>query len=241
MELESLLLSRDPDVLRVMRPACEKLNMMVEVCTGADSASQTLAEKKFDAIVIDCDDLYGGIDVLRELRKGESNKSSVVFAVLNGVTSVRTVFNMGAGFVLQKPITMANALRGLTAAYGFMYRERRRYFRVPVEIPVVICYGDQREVITHAFDLSEGGIGIQSDVPLAKEGVTHVRFTLPETKTGLEIRAQIAWSNVSGSAGIRFIRTAPASRENLDRWLLDKLEKTNLKTYTPRAIAGAQR
>jgi CheY-like chemotaxis protein len=241
MELESLLLSRDPDVLRVMRPACGKLNMMVEVCTGADSASQALAARKFDAIVIDCDDLYGGIDILRGLRKGESNKSSVVFAVLNGVTSVRTVFDMGAGFVLQKPISMANALRGLTAAYGFMYRERRRYFRVPVKLPVVVGYGTQREIETQAFDLSEGGIGLQSDVPLAKDGVTHVRFTLPGTKAPLEIKAQIAWSNGSGSTGIHFIKIASASRESLDRWLLDKLENTTLKTYTSGSIAGVRR
>jgi hypothetical protein len=73
------------------------------------------------------------------LRKSASNKNSVTFAILNGGTSTQQAFQMGANFVLQKPISALNAKRCLGAAINFMIREQRRYFR-PVEIPATIAF-----------------------------------------------------------------------------------------------------
>src|ERR1700746_3870215 len=77
MPLESLLLRRDPEVIRVLRPALEKLSIQVEVCHGAQSGSEILSSEKFDAVIVDCDDLQGGLDVIPGLRKGSSNRNSV--------------------------------------------------------------------------------------------------------------------------------------------------------------------
>src|SRR5450755_2180711 len=76
MPLESLLLSRDAEVVRVLEPALEKLSIEVEVCRGVNSGHEILRTEKFDAIIVDCDDLDGGLRVLQGLRKGLSNKNS---------------------------------------------------------------------------------------------------------------------------------------------------------------------
>src|SRR4029077_5393435 len=104
MPLESLLLSRDPEVIRVLQPALEKLSIDVEVCRGVSSGQEILRTEKFDAIIVDCDDLKGALSVLGGLRKSASNKNSVTFAILNGSTTTQQAFQMGANFVLQKPI-----------------------------------------------------------------------------------------------------------------------------------------
>ena len=49
MPLESLLLSRDPEVIRVFRPTLEKLSIAVEVGQGARSGSEILSSERFDA------------------------------------------------------------------------------------------------------------------------------------------------------------------------------------------------
>ena len=70
MPLESLLVSRDPQVIGVLRPALEKLAIEVEICRGANSGSEILSCEKFDAVIVDCDDLHGGLGVLeRECSK----------------------------------------------------------------------------------------------------------------------------------------------------------------------------
>ena len=140
----------------MLRPSLEKLSVGVEVCGGARSGSEILLSEKFDAVIVDCDDLQGGLDVLQELRKGTSNRNSVAFAILNGKTTASQAFQMGANFVLQKPISLLNSMRCFNAALGFMYREQRRYFRHPVEMPIVISFGQGKELKTTATNLEEG-------------------------------------------------------------------------------------
>ena len=131
MPLESLLLSRDPEVIRVLQPALEKLAIEVEVCRGVSSGEEILRTEKFDAIIIDCDDLKGALSVFEGLRRSVSNKNSVTFAILNGSTTTQRAFQMGANFVLQKPISAQNAVRCFRAAVNFMTSERRRYSGIP--------------------------------------------------------------------------------------------------------------
>ena len=45
MPLESLLLSRDPEIIRVLQPALEKLSIDVEVCRGVGSGMKFCAPR----------------------------------------------------------------------------------------------------------------------------------------------------------------------------------------------------
>ena len=74
MPLESLLLSRDPEVIRVLQPALEKLSIDVEVCRGVSSGQEILRTEKFDAIIVDCDDLKGALACLEGLRKAPATR-----------------------------------------------------------------------------------------------------------------------------------------------------------------------
>src|ERR1039458_6782523 len=101
--LESLLLSRDADVFRVLRPTLEKLSIDVEVCQEAKKASEILISEKFDAVIVDCDDMPGGVEVLEGLRTTPSNKNSVTFALVNGKkTTTQQAFGLAGKFVLHK-------------------------------------------------------------------------------------------------------------------------------------------
>jgi len=214
----------NPDTLRVLQSALGKLDVRVQVCTGTEGAREIMAEKKFDAIIIDCDDLPGGTEVLQQVRQERRNKSSVSFAILNGINNVRSVFQMGAGFVLQKPITITNALRSFHAAYGLMHRERRRYFRMPVEIPAKLNYGNGREMQVRTCNLSEGGMAIQAAAALPND-LYRIQFTLPGTDITLSPKAELAWSDASGKAGIRFLELTLNAREQLENWLMQKMEE----------------
>src|SRR5579859_4816690 len=97
MTLDSLILSEDPELVRIIRPTLEKLSIEVEICHEARSGADILISDKFDAVIVDCDDLNGGLAVLQGLRNTPSNKSSVAFAILNGKkTTTQDAFDMGA-------------------------------------------------------------------------------------------------------------------------------------------------
>jgi DNA-binding NtrC family response regulator len=223
MTLDSLLVSRDQQVIGVLRPALEKLGVEVEVCRGARSGNEILGSEKFDAVIVDCDDLQGGLDVLCSLRKSASNKNSVTFAVLNGRTTTHEAFEMGAKFVLQKPISQINAMRCFSAALGFMMRERRRYFRHPVEMPAVLSLGQGQELKATVTNISDGGMAIRFRGKIGKGGVSKVAFTLPASQLSLEPKAELAWMDGAGRAGIRFVDVPKSSRQQLECWLTEQL------------------
>ena len=225
MQLESLLLSRDPEVIRVVQPALEKLSIDVEVCRGVNSGQEILRTERFDAIIIDCDDLKGALGVLEGLRKSVSNKNSATFAIVNGNTTTQQAFKMGANFVLQKPISALNAKRCFSAAVNFMMRERRRYFRHPVEMPATLSFGEGQKMKVTVTNLSEGGMAIFFRGPLPKGGVSTISFNLPGAASALEPKVQVAWMDESGRAGLRFIDVSKESRAQLDAWLAGQSEK----------------
>jgi CheY-like chemotaxis protein len=226
MKLESLILSRDPEVIRVLQPALEKLSIHVEVCRGISSGQEILRTEKFDAVIVDCDDLKGGLTVLASLRESASNKNSVTFAILNGTTTTQQVFQMGTNFVLQKPISALNAGRCFSAAVNFMIREQRRYFRHPVEIPATLACGGGERLKATVTNISEGGMAIFFRGQLPKGRVSTVSFRLPGTATAtpLEPKVQIAWMDDSGRAGLRFADVPKDLRKELDQWLAEQYE-----------------
>jgi DNA-binding response OmpR family regulator len=224
MQLESLLVCRDAEVVGVLRPTLEKLSIDVEVSAAAKSGSEVLSCAKFDAVIVDCDDLEGGIDVLRRLRQTPSNQTSVSFAILNGKTTTHEAFEMGANFVLQKPVSVAGTLRCFHTALSFMVREKRRYFRCPVDMPVTLVFSQGEEMKTVATNLSEGGMAVQFQRTLLKGAIAKVQFTLPATKISMEPKGEVAWTDGLGRAGIKFVEVPESSRAQLEKWIRLRIE-----------------
>jgi CheY-like chemotaxis protein len=224
MTLDSLLLSQDTDLVRVVRPTLEKLSIDVEICHEARAAADILISEKFDAVIVDCDDLTGGLAVLQGLRSTPSNKNSVTFAILNGKkTTTQEAFGMGANFVLQKPISALNAARCFHAALNFMVKERRRYFRHAVKMQVKILL-DEKVVKATSTNLSESGIALVLREALPKGAVPRLQFVLPETDLKLDLEAEVVWVDMKGRAGLRFNNVPQESQQLLEKWLDERLE-----------------
>jgi DNA-binding response OmpR family regulator len=225
MTLESLLLSRDNEVVRILRPTLEKLSIEVKVCQEAKKASEILISEKFDAVIVDCDDLQGGLEVLQGLRATPSNRNSVTFALLNGKkTTTQEAFGMGANFVLQKPVSTLNASRCFHAALNSMVRERRRYFRQPVKMQVRVVL-DEKELKAISTNISEGGIALILHEAVPKAATPRLQFTLPETKLSLDMETEVAWADIKGHVGLRFLNVPQSSQELLEKWLDEQMEK----------------
>jgi CheY-like chemotaxis protein len=225
MTLESLLLSQDAEVVRVLRPTLEKMSIDVEVCYEARTGADILISDKFDAVIVDCDDLKGGLALLQGLRNTPSNKNCVAFAVLNGKrTTTQEAFGLGANFVLQKPISTLNASRCFHAALNFMLKERRRYFRQPVKMQVEVVL-DGKILKATSTNVSEGGIALILHDAVPKGATPHLKFSLPGSNLQMQVEAEVAWNDMKGRAGFRFHNVPKSSREQLERWLDEHMEQ----------------
>jgi len=227
MVLQSLLLCRDPDTLRIFRRALDDLGIGLEVATTAESALERLDRNKFDAIIVDCDDVAGGTDVLTGIQQAPSNKRAIAIAVINGATNMRAAFEMGAHFALDKPVTLERALRALRAAHGFMVTEQRRYFRHAVDTKAYLSFGVVKELPCKVTNISDGGMAVVLSEQISPSWAVDVRLELPGIPETLEIKGEFAWSDGKGNAGIRFIYLPIESKRGLGKWLGGRIKEAD--------------
>jgi CheY-like chemotaxis protein len=219
MALEALLLSSDPLVTKILYRVLHDANIDLQVCSTAEDALQILNRHKYDTFMVDCDDVPAAPLVLQQLRKGKSNKSCIAFALVNGRTSVRQAFEMGANFVLDKPVSAERAMRSVRAAQGLIMRERRRYHRHLVSASGVLIVDGVTEVPVSILTISEGGVSIECARQLESGSAARLKILLPGSRSPLDLKGDVMWSDTEGRAGVRFQSLSPEDKKNLQIWL----------------------
>ena len=219
MALQALLLTRDPEVQKTIRRVLDTANIDLDLSQNVEQARMAISRRKYDAFMVDCDDMPSGPEVLRELRKGKSNRNCIAFAVISGRTSIQQAFEMGANFVLDKPISVDRVTRSVRAAQGLILRERRRYHRHLVKATGSILVDAGSEVPISITNISHGGISIECARRLDEGGAAKLRFQLPGARHTLEVKGEVMWSTPEGKSGIRFQVISVDMKKELDHWL----------------------
>jgi CheY-like chemotaxis protein len=219
MTFQSLLVCKDEQTTDVLTSVLAGFGLGVQCC-GYPDALCRVAEQKFDAVIVDYDDPHSAALVLQNVYQPSGSKNTVTVALLNDKTKVRNVFGAGANFVLYKPISQQQAEASLRAAIAMMKRERRRSFRVPVQLEVKLKVENGTEMEGILLDLSEDGLDVLAAQPLCPGARISARFTLPEQSSEIEVQGEIAWANPNGESGVRYIDLADSLRQTLREWVV---------------------
>jgi CheY-like chemotaxis protein len=203
----------------------EKMAMHVEVCSDFASATRKLCHSKFEALVVDFKDRTGALELLKTSRQMTSHKAAVVLAILNSNDEMPSAFRAGASFVLVKPLSPAVLMRTLRVSYPLMVNERRRSFRCPVQIPVLVSVGSKPEFTATSVNISETGIALANSPGLQAGDRVALRLTLPRTQASAQIAAEVCWCNPTGTTGMEFVQVPVAVKEQLRYWLAARLEE----------------
>jgi DNA-binding response OmpR family regulator len=215
MSFQALLVSKDDTTSSVLNPVLAGFELGVQSC-GYPDALCRLTEQKFDAVIVDFDDPHSAALVLQNACSGGN---AVTVALLSDKTKVRNVFGAGANFVLYKPISTEQAEATLRAATALIKRERRRAFRVPVQVPVQLRLKTGPEMEGILLDVSEDGMDVLAAQTLYPSAAISAKFNLPEADIEFEIQGEAAWANPNGQSGIRFVDLSEKVRDGLRAWL----------------------
>jgi DNA-binding response OmpR family regulator len=183
----------------------------------AAAAEKILQEQNYDALFLDCDDLYGSKALLPWIRKTRTNKNSVLVAIVNGDTTPPDAIDLGATSTLQKPIAaqgLKDALKSSCEAF-----RQRRHRRISVQIPVYVSFGDTVDRLATTLNVSEGGMALRSESPIDADEPVRLKFQLPGSSHTVLLRGEIAWSDPQGFAGVRFVSIMGAGSDVLRSWL----------------------
>lgn len=220
MSLQALVLCSDDKIIRVLRRVLSDLEIGVEFCEDADSAVRKLTRRRFEAVVVDCNDEDMAAQVLKSVRSAPCNKRAIAVAMIDGQKAVRSAFALGAHFALYKPISTERARSSFRAARALMKCERRRNARVAIEIPVVFAGQNgagERKAVTS--DVSQGGMSLKLSRRAKNSGSMRIKFTLPGTDQRIECAAETAWEGNGAQAGLRFVNLSADDRDRLKSWM----------------------
>ena len=132
MALEALLISRHEQTVRLLHSVLQGVQVSSRVCEEPKDAVDLLERQHFGAVIVDFD-LPGGTELLKSTRLAVAHKKSVIFAVISRFSSTGSAFELGANFVLYKPLSEEQVGRAVRAARAFMKPERRRLIRHRLE------------------------------------------------------------------------------------------------------------
>jgi CheY-like chemotaxis protein len=219
MGVECLIVTRDTTLLDHMMAGLSGRRASLDLRQDSASAIELVSRRHLDGLVIDCDDVHGGTEALAKVRASRSNKQSTIFAVVNHLTSAETALDLGANFVLCKPIQETRLRSLLDSAIPKMEREHQRYFRYDVDLPVVFRTTLGQSLSARMKNISEDGLAISLIDPVKLHGVVSVEFEVPSLDPQVfRAKADVAWSD-SFVMGLRFLYVEKTSATILRSWL----------------------
>src|SRR6202051_5364557 len=142
MELKSLLLSSDEKTVRFLARVLSDPEIGVEHSSSADDAIRRITRQRFEAIIVDGANVEKAGSVLRGAKASPVNSRALGIVLVEPSVGLNGVFEIGAHFVLHKPLAVERAKASFRDVRALMKRERRLPLRGAGQIPVE-CYGSQ--------------------------------------------------------------------------------------------------
>jgi DNA-binding response OmpR family regulator len=217
MNVNCLLVSRDAEVQQVIADVFAGIDLRLR--EDALSALEIIGKSHFDGFVVDCDGVERGAEIIAAIRSSRGNRKSVIFAIVNGNTSLATATELGSNFVLGRPIEPSRLQAYLRSAVHRMESEHRRYFRYQLSVEAVLITRDEKVIPAQILNVSDGGLALRLLDRAHLHGAATIRFVIPGVQaTVLLAKASICWAT-GPILGVQFVDMSPESRSAYDDWL----------------------
>jgi CheY-like chemotaxis protein len=217
MPLQALIVSADQHDIRLLREVLHELHVETDTCDTVSKAAAVLVKRPVDAILLD-GDLPGVLELIDAQARREEGERPRIIAVLSGKDHSHRAFEIGAHFVLYKPVSRDRSLVSLEYAFRAAGKERRGIDRRPIYLPTKVSSPVSEEAPVTLHNLSPTGAALQARKRLPPDSKLYFEFQIPGQKATVRLSGNIVWQDVQGRAGIRFASVPAASRKALDQW-----------------------
>ncbi len=220
----ALLISADPVAIQQFSHGLQELSITPDICREVPAAVGLLNRRKFDAVIVDLQLGEQSALILDEVHLSSSNRTAVTFGIGDNDAETTSDFRKKSQFVFERPLSAQSIHKTLKPAFGLILRERRRYFRYPISLPVIIQRQSRQEIRCNSVNISGGGMALSTQVPLPPGESVRVQFTLPNHERPVLGKSTICWSK-TGHLGVRFESLSDEHKSELQTWLSQKLEQ----------------
>ncbi len=120
MGYQALLFCPDDRTARIVSRVCTELDFTVEPVHELFAAVKQLMTKRYDAIVVDCENEQHASLLFKSARDSSSNRDSLAMALVEGQAGAAKAYRIGTNFLLTKPINLEQAKSTLRVARGLL-------------------------------------------------------------------------------------------------------------------------
>jgi CheY-like chemotaxis protein len=218
-EIRALLIGPDSAMSTLFSRMFEEIGITTQSCSDDSRVTGILSNSKFEALVLDFDNVDAGVSIVCKLRESSSSKDAIVFAVATAKSTRQRAFAGGANFAFGRPFVLPEIRNALQTAYALMLRDRRRYFRCPAEHPVQITRTSGQEVEGMTINVSGNGMAVALPCNLEVGERFGLSFSMSEAELSINAVGRVVWDDKHGKTGISFECTSAEVGKQLAAWL----------------------
>jgi AmiR/NasT family two-component response regulator len=219
VDLKALIVSPDAKTAGVFVDAFRDLKVIAQGCADQGSASWHFAQAKFEAVVLDLDNILERVPFVQNLRLGRTNRNAVVIAVATNDSARKRALEHGASFTVGRPLVADQLLTVLKAAYGFMLQDRRRYFRLATELAVSIRTSAGAEFQCKTINISSEGMALRTPRSMQEGDVVGVVFAISNPGPLIIAEGTVIWDDKHGKAGLHLRFASSKDKDRISEWL----------------------
>ncbi|MCI0402550.1 MAG: response regulator [Acidobacteria bacterium] len=203
-------------------------------------AAELVERQKFDGVFLDLlMPEMDGLELAQRIRRSKSNQRVPIVLLTGADPSVmKSSFDAGVNFFLQKPVTIDRVRHLLNATRGAMLEERRRYQRAPVRTWVRLGWAGG-QASGRSLNLSSEGMLMSLNKPPAEGAEVSVEFELEEGGG-----AEAASFRVATPAVVTRVQESPAPGETEGQGVavhfrhVDRKQREKITEFVDKTLAA---
>lgn len=218
LKMRALLLTADDDLRKTFEALFSDIKIIVQSCGDEATAESQIFSHKFETVVLDFDTFPGALPGRERLQQNRANKNIVIFAIATGEARRKAV-EYGASFIFDRPINPSRIAQVLRTAYGLMLRDRREYFRLPVELSVSIRRRSGEIVNCKTINVSRNGMAMSTPSTFTIGEDVEINLRVEDVALSVLGIGKIIWDDRHGKAGAAFDYKNQEQQSAFSSWL----------------------
>ena len=218
--IHALLVTSDPWLVMNFTKISRELSIDTQTIANSSDVPEELRRTKYQAVLFDFDTAPATLPMVNKIRESPSNQRAVIFAVASDLTRRRQALQQGTTFLLERPFEVEEIRRVLYTAYELMARERRRYFRCAVNLPVLLIkINSGTDLRCRTINVSSNGMALTTPSSLNLGEEIQIVFSLPRAECRVRARGIVVWDDKHGKTGVSFRCADSRDQRELNLWL----------------------
>jgi CheY-like chemotaxis protein len=217
-----LVVDDDPVTCELISEVLNSAEIETTAHTISSEAALQLRQRKFDAAFLDVRmPRPDGIELAAEIRSSDLNRKTVIVMITGESDQqfLKRAFEVGANFVLFKPVDRHALLRLLRVVKEPIDRERYRFARVNVRRKVLMECGQKRaEGVTE--DLSSNGMLVEATQLFPVGTSLQINLQLESSMPALRAGARVVRHTKDNHMGLLLENISATERVKLQEFLL---------------------